>query len=600
VTVRKPLRREGYLPISDYAAIGDGRTVALVGLDGSIDWLCLPNLDSESVFAALLDAERGGSFQLAPDVPYEASGRYLEDTNVLETTFSTADGTIRVTDALTLPRDGLAPGRELARRVECLSGRVPVRWRVRPRFGYGFGNTRLSMRDGIPVGTAGADAVSVRSWELGDAQIDGDGFGARTELEDGARALVVLGADHQEPLVFPSRDEAEQRLDATAVFWKRWAGARSYGGPWRDGVLRSALALKLLVYAPSGAYAAAPTTSLPETPGGERNWDYRYCWVRDSAFAMDALLELGCEEEAHAYLWWLLHASQLTHPKLQVLYQLDGGREANERELPLAGYAGARPVRVGNGAADQLQLDVYGDLFEMVWLYVCHAERELDRDTGKRLAKTADLVAELWREKDSGIWEVRGQPMHYTQSKAMCWVALDRACRLAERGQLPSRGAERWRAEAEKIRQFVEERCWSGEKGSYVQAEGSTDLDASILLALPLGFGDAERMRTTVDTIRRELADGPLVWRYRSDDSLEGEEGAFLACSFWLVQALAVTNRGDEASELMEELLPLANDVGLYSEEMDGPSRDFLGNFPQALTHLALIEAALAISRGSG
>jgi GH15 family glucan-1,4-alpha-glucosidase len=241
---------------------------------------------------------------------------------------------------------------------------------------------------------------------------------------------------------------------------------------------------------------------------------------------------------------------------------------------------------------------VYGDLFEMVWLYVCHAGHELDGDTGKRLAKTADLVAGSWREKDSGIWEVRGEPMHYTQSKAMCWVALDRARRLAERGQLPRRGADRWGAEAEKIRRFVEERCWSEEKQSYVQAEGSTDLDASILLPLPLGFGDAERMRTTVDAVRRELADGPLVWRYRSDDSLEGDEGAFLACSFWLVRALAVTERIDEASELMEELLPLANDVGLYAEEIDGSSRDFLGNFPQALTHLALIEAAFAIARG--
>jgi GH15 family glucan-1,4-alpha-glucosidase len=592
--MRAPLRRDGYLPIRDYAAIGDGRTVALVGLDGSIDWLCLPNVDSESVFGALVDSERGGSFELAPDEPYEASRRYVEDSNVLETTFTSAGGAVRVTDALTLPRDGLAPGRELVRRIECLAGHVPVRWEVRPRFGYGLAETQISVRDGIPVATSGADALSLRSWGLG-----ADGFTGRAELEDGARALLVLGADHQEPLVFPSRDEAERRLDATTEFWQRWAGERTYDGPWRDEVLRSALALKLLVYAPSGAYVAAPTTSLPETPGGGRNWDYRYCWVRDSAFAVDALLELGCKEEAHAYLWWLLHASQLTHPKLQVLYTLDGGKEADERDLPLAGYAGARPVRVGNGAAGQLQLDVYGDLFEMVWLYVCHAGNELDRDTGKRLAKTADLVADSWREKDSGIWEVRGQPLQYTQSKAMCWVALDRACRLAERGQLPGGAAERWRAEAVNIRRFVEERCWSEEKQSYVQAEGSSDLDASILIPVPLGFGDPERMRTTVDAVRRELADGPLVWRYRSDDSLEGNEGAFLACSFWLARALAVTERIDEASELMEELLPLANDVGLYSEEMDGESRAFLGNFPQALTHLALIEAAMAVAQGN-
>jgi len=594
---KRPKRRDGYLPIRDYAAIGDGRTLALVGIDGSIDWLCLPHFDSPSAFGALLDPQKGGAFELAPDEPYTVTRSYAGETNVLETTFRSESGTVRVTDALTLSHPGLAPARELVRRVECVGGRLPMRWRVRPRFGYGLANTRLELRSGIPVATAGSDAVSLRLFDAGEARIRSDAFEGDFELREGGDALLALGADHQEPMVFPRREECERRLDQTLAFWTDWAGARSYEGPWRDEVIRSALALKLLVYAPSGAYVAAPTTSLPEVAGGERNWDYRYCWVRDASFAMDSLIELGCRAESRAFLWWMLHASQLTHPRLQVLYQLDGGIEAKERELPLAGYADSRPVRIGNGAADQLQLDLYGDLFETAWLYVRDGGARLDADTGKRFARTADLVAESWRQKDAGIWEVRGEAEHFTQSKIMCWVALDRACRLAERGQLPDAHAERWREEAGEIRRFVDERCWSDEKRSYVRAEGSDDLDASILVAPTLGFGEPDRLRQTVDAVRRELSDGPFVSRYRTDDALAGEEGAFLACSFWLVQALAATARVDEATSVMEELLPLANDVGLYAEEIDARTGAFLGNFPQALTHLALIGAALAVKR---
>ena len=596
---RRPERRAGYLPIQDYAAIGDGRTIALVGLDGAIDWLCLPNMDSPSACGALLDAEKGGSFQLEPVDPYEASRRYLERTNVLETTFETAGGVARVTDAMTLPHPGLAPGRELVRRIEGLSGRVQLRWCVKPRFGYGGRDTQLGLRAGVPIASAGQDAISVSSWDAGDPTIGDDEIKATLELSEGEQALIVLGADHQEPLVLPSRDEAEKRLDATQAFWERWSEEREYDGPWAEQVLRSILALKLLIYSPSGAIAAAATTSLPETPGGERNWDYRYCWVRDSSFVLDTLLDFGCHEEGHAFLWWVLHASQMTHPQLQVLYQLNGGMEAKERALPLEGYGGAQPVRVGNAAVEQLQLDIYGDLFEMAWLYVSEGQ-ELDPETGKRLAEIADLVARIWREKDAGIWEVRSGPEHFTHSKVLCWIALDRACRLAETGNVPDGGVERWRHEANEISRFVEERCWSEEKGSYVRAAGTDELDASVLLAPSFGFqhsDDGSRLRSTVDAIRRELADGPFVRRYVTEDALEGKEGAFLACSFWLVNALALTGRMDEASELMEQLLPLANDVGLYSEEIDPSSGDFLGNFPQALTHLSLIGAALAISR---
>src|SRR5215218_674860 len=381
----------GYVPIGDYAAIGDGRTVALVARDGSIDWLCLPDLDSPSVFAAVLDADRGGRFELGPDVPARARRRYLPDTNVLETTFTSAQGVVQVTDAMTLPNSDLGPARELIRRVDGVEGRVPMRWRITPAFGYATVPPRIGRRGRIPVAVGGRDALAVRSWDAGEAQIDDEAISGRFEVRASGSALIALCAAHQEPLVFPAREHVERRLDATTAYWRRWSAQRAYDGPWRDAVIRSALALKLLFHAPSGAIAAAATTSLPEEIGGERNWDYRFCWVRDSAFTLEALQHLGCPSEADAFFWWLLHASQLTHPHLQVLYRLDGGEHAPERTLALDGYRRSRPVRVGNGAAAQTQLDIYGDLLQTALIYT-EAGGRLDRETGRRLAGTADLV----------------------------------------------------------------------------------------------------------------------------------------------------------------------------------------------------------------
>jgi GH15 family glucan-1,4-alpha-glucosidase len=595
------MREDGYAPIRDYAAIGDGRTTALVALDGSIDWLCLPDLDSPSVFAAILDAERGGRFALAPEAPFETERRYLPGTNVLETTFRTADGAVRVTDAMTFPLVGLAPLRELVRRVEGLSGTVPLAWTVEPRFRYGTRAPRLGRRNGLAVADAGADAIALRTWAGGEPELRDGAIAGRFELRPGEDALVALSFGHQDPLVFGSREEVEARAEGTAAVWREWTGDREYDGPWKEAVLRSALALKLLVYSPSGAISAAATTSLPEDLGGERNWDYRFCWIRDSAFTLEAFLDLGCPAEAHAFFWWLMHASQLTSPRLEVLYQLDGGNRADERELPLHGYRGSQPVRVGNGAIDQRQLDIYGDLFQAVWVYV-ERGNELDPGHARRLARTASLVCDVWREPDRGLWEVRSEPVHFIQSKMMCWVALDRAIRLAERGQLSGKHVERWRREAEAVRRFVEERGYSEAKRSYVRFEGGEELDASLLLGSLLGYceGDNPRLAGTIEAIRRELAHGPYVHRYTGDDGLEGEEGAFLCCSFWLVEALARAGRLDEAAETMELLLGLANDVGLYAEEVDPRTGAFLGNFPQGLTHLALVSAAVAFTRASG
>ncbi|HYJ60537.1 MAG TPA: glycoside hydrolase family 15 protein, partial [Actinomycetota bacterium] len=473
-------------------------------------------------------------------------------------------------------------------------------WSVEARFAYGSNQTATSTRAGVPVATAGNDAVAVRTWDAGDAHVGPEGVAGSFVAQPGSTSVLALEMAHQEPLVLASRADVDRRLDATVAYWRGWVGDRTFGAGRRGAIVRSALALKLLVHSPTGAVAAAATTSLPEEIGGERNWDYRFSWLRDSAFVMEALLGLGCPDEAEAFFWWLMHASQLTHPRLQVLYRLDGGTRARERTLPLEGYIGSRPVRVGNAAAEQRQLDIYGDLLQTAWLYA-DAGHPIDREFGDRLAAIADLVTEIWRDRDAGIWEVRGDPEHFTQSKMLCWVALDRARRLADAGQIPSEHVDRWRASADEIVAFVEERCWSPEQRSYTRAAGNSELDASVLLGARLGYGDpaGERFAGTVEALRRELGDGPLIHRYRGPDGLPGGEGAFLCCSFWLAEVLALAGRQDEARTLMNQLLDLANDVGLYAEEIDPVSSAFLGNVPQGLTHLALLTASAALEEAA-
>jgi GH15 family glucan-1,4-alpha-glucosidase len=591
-------RGRGYAPIRDYAAIGDGRTVALVARDGSIDWLPFPALDSPSVFAAILDSGGGGRFVFEPEVPHAIERRYLPETNVLETTFVADQGTVSVTDAITLPRGPLGPFMELQRRIDGHSGSVPMRWSVEPRFGYGSRRARSGWRGSVPVLESGGDALAVLAHDAGTPESGPDGIGARLQVQAGSRGVVALSFARQEPLVLPSRPELDARFEETCAAWRDWAQGRSYSGRWGDAVLRSALALKLLVHAPSGALAAAATASLPEVIGGERNWDYRYCWIRDSAFTLNAFLRLGCPAEARAYFWWLMHASQLTHPRLNVLYGLGGGDRAAERELPLEGYRGSRPVRVGNAAAEQLQLDIYGELMETAWLYA-DAGNRIDRDIARRLADIADLVCEIWDKPDSGIWEVRSEPVHFTQSKMMCWIALDRARRLAGRGIIPAEQAPRWDEASEAVQEFIETECWSPAKRSYVRYAGAEELDASLLLGVLHGYegNGEERLAQTIDAVRRELAQGPYVLRYSGEDGLSGTEGAFITCSFWLAEALARQGQLDKAAGLMDQLVVLANDVGLYSEEIDPATAEFAGNFPQGLCHLALISAAKAIEQ---
>jgi GH15 family glucan-1,4-alpha-glucosidase len=409
--------------------------------------------------------------------------------------------------------------------------------------------------------------------------------------------VIALCASHQEPLVFPTEREMDARFAATISSWGSWSSSLVYQGPWREAVERSALILKLLIYAPSGAVAAAATTSLPERIGGERNWDYRFCWIRDAAFTMAALLRLGRSPEAKAYFWWLIHATQLTHPRVRPLYRLDGGTRTLETTLSMPGYRDSRPVRIGNAAAEQLQLDSYGELLATVWLYV-RAGGHLDPEIGGRVAGIADLVGRLWQQPDAGIWEVRSAPAHFTQSKLMCWVALDRAARLADEGLVPARNQKSWREQARACHDFIEAHCFSAALDSYTRSAGSEELDASVLLGLLSGYGEShsDRWRNTVQAVRRVLGRGPHLLRYTGDDGLSGTEGAFVSCAFWLVEALARTGQVEEAAVIMDELVGLANDVGIFAEEIDPETGAFLGNLPQGLSHLALISAATAIA----
>lgn len=599
-----------FAPIGDYALIGNCRTAALVARDGSIDWLCLPRFDSPSVFGALLDPDNGGRFRIRPAGAFQAERRYLPDTNILATTFRTASGLCVVRDGFAVQseagkRGALAPEHELIRAIEGLHGEVELEIVYDPRPDYG--RTRPTIRQRGALGfwcQSGGAALILRGdvpLELGDERRSLRGT---VQIRAGECRYLACIYDRDAPAVVPPLgDTARRKLDVSARWWRDWAGRSAYQGPYRDAVTRSALALKLLAYAPSGAVIAAPTTSLPERLGGERNWDYRYCWLRDASFTVRALFTLGYHEEAEAFLSWMLHATRLTWPELHVLYGVFGETRLSERELShLAGYAGSRPVRVGNDAQGQLQLDVYGEVIDAAAIFAARGGR-FDQGVRKLLDDLGRTVCRRWREPDEGIWEGRSGRRHHTHSKVLGWVALDRLIELHESGCIAV-AVDLFRAQRDAIRAEVEARGFNQRLGSYTRTFDGDDVDAS-LLTLPLyGYiaGSHPRMRSTCARIRDRLGRGSLLYRYAPgiDDGFPPGEGAFGICSFWAVECLAKGGELEAATRTFEEMLSYANDVGLFAEEIDPQTGAALGNFPQAFTQIGLINAALTLAAAGG
>ncbi|MFF8436697.1 glycoside hydrolase family 15 protein [Streptomyces bacillaris] len=589
--------------IEDYALIGDMQTAALVCRDGTADWLCLPRFDSHAVFAGLLGTEEHGFWRLSPARPEGTEPlpadrrRYRGDSLILESEWDTPRGTVRVTDFMP-PRDG-AP--QLIRIVEGVSGRVPMRSELRMRFSYGRVTPWVHKVDGRTVAVAGPDSV----WLDTQADTYGENLTTYSDFTVGPGDRVAFTISwqpsHREP---PALPDPEGSLEATELFWREWVDQCTYHGPYREAVVRSLITLKALTYAPTGGIVAAPTTSLPEEIGGVRNWDYRYTWLRDAAITLSSLLRTGYREEARAWREWLLRAVAGDPENLQIMYGIAGERELGEAELDwLPGYENSAPVRVGNGAANQLQLDVYGEVTEALHLAHMTGLTRNDYAMGLQL-RLIEYLEKHWEEPDEGIWEVRGPRRHFVHSKVMAWVAVDRTIKLIEAGDVEG-PLERWYELRDDIHRDVCERGYDKERNTFTQSYGSKELDASLLLIPQMGFlpPDDKRVIGTIEAIQRELSteDG-FILRYPTEgeeagvDGLEGDEGAFLACSFWMADDLAMIGRVDEARRLFEKLLSLRNDLGLLAEEWDSNLQRQVGNFPQAFSHVPLIDTALRLT----
>ena len=605
-------QERGAQPIADYGLLADCNSAALVARDGSIDWLCLPRYDSPSVFGRILDPA-AGHWSITPATAFTSERRYLPGTLVIETTFTTETGVAKVTDALVFAEGqrghdlGYDAPHELLRHVEGISGSVDFRFELAPRTEYGLvrplfrmegdggrtfgGPNRIRVRAGIPV-------------QIADVTMRGD-FTVSAG-ESAGFSLRWMPTEAKEPAPATAPDAVAARIADTVEGWRSWEADHDiYEGPHRELVRLSSRVLKGLTYRPTGAIVAAPTTSLPETVGGERNWDYRYAWIRDASLTLEALYIGSCSDEAEEFVSFMTSAAG-GGASLQIMYGIGGEHDLTERELPhLSGWRDSQPVRVGNGAWGQTQLDVYGELLNALYLYR-EQLGELHPEIQEFVAYLADMAAARWSETDAGMWEMRGEPRHHLSSKVLCWVALDRAVKLA-----PALGSfakvEQWTAERDRIRDAILERGWSESRGAYAQSFGSDELDAAQLLMPIVGFLPAtdERMRATIDAIARELTEDGLVLRYRNEeglnaDGLTGEEGTFVICSFWLVSALAQAGEIEQAEQLFDQLAGYGNDLGLLAEEIDTATGEQLGNFPQAFSHIGLITAAYEIDKARG
>ncbi len=585
-------------PIEDYGLIGDTRTAALVASDGAIDWLCVPSFDGVPVFAALVGGGEAGRFAMTPARPAAVvDRRYRPESATVETTWDCAPGRLTSTDGMVAEvAGGLLPTTLLVRRLSASGGPVEVLIDFDPRFGERHARPRVQRRGEVVVCSWRRIALSIHA--SGGIVVEPGRPVTAVVTPREPLTVSVCFAD-REPLVHVPPAVAWGALVHDERLWRLWCGQISRDVPYRDAVARSLLTLRLLTYSPTGAPVAAPTTSLPENPGGVRNWDYRYAWPRDASIGIGAFLGVGKDSEARRFMAWLASATRLDRPRLPVLLNLHGRRPHPERELTgWPGYEHSVPVRSGNGAAGQRQLDGYGWVLDAAWL-LSRAGWRLHGETWRAMAGFADTIAGTWHQPDAGIWEVRGDEAHHVHSKLMAWLALDRALRIAATRRTSAKRIRRWQEQREAIAADVREHGFDHGRGSYVRSYGSRDLDAALLVLplLEIEQRDSPRVRDTIDAIRQDLgAGGPLVYRYTpGNDGLPGIEGAFVACSFWLVQALAATGRRDEASELFGQLLELASPLGLYAEEIDPVSHRALGNFPQALSHAALVQAALAL-----
>ncbi|MFN2462345.1 MAG: glycoside hydrolase family 15 protein [Candidatus Dormibacteria bacterium] len=596
-----PRRTDGYLPIGDYGVIGDCRSVALVGVDGSIDWCCLPRFDSPSIFARLLDRSRGGSWQIAPVGAYTSRQDYADKTNILRTVFQTDHGMVIVSDFMPVDdhdvKQHARPHHHprIVRLVTGLAGTMRMKMKVDARPGYGAEPNPLVADGGRLHGDAGGHHYCISGTRP--LRSRSTEFTVRPG-ETVAFALAVNASGTCGRSMEDVESSRELRRDTQRYWWK-WINQCTYTGPYQNLVWRSALTLKMLTYAPTGAVVAAPTTSLPEWVGAERNWDYRYTWVRDASFTLYALFQLGFTQEATDFMEWLTHLT--VDRGLKILYNLDGHSPGAETTLPhLRGYRDSRPVRLGNGAEDQLQLDIFGELLDTVFIWAINGGR-ISPELWDELRQIVEAACERWQEPDAGLWEVRGENLEFTYGKAMCWVAVDRGLRLAARFGL-DHPREHWEKVRAEIHAAVLRRGWSKRLESFTQSFGSDQLDASVLRLVQLGFlplGD-RRLRSTIDAIDAGLSVGPLVYRYHvanTDDGLSSPEGSFIICAYWLADALALVGDLEQAERRFDRLLAFSSPLGLIAEEVDAETGALLGNFPQAFSHLALISAAVNIER---
>ncbi|MCO5731474.1 glycoside hydrolase family 15 protein [Rhizobium sp. SSA_523] len=583
-------------PIADHGIVGDLATLALIAKDGAIDFMCWPNFDSPTIFAALLDPDRGGLFELSPDMPdARVVQHYLPDTNVLVTRWMGKDSSVELTDFMAVKEGAFDSRTTLARRLKVTRGEVGFTMRCAPRFDYAREQVVPELDDTMAVWRPktghGIRLVSNRTLVRASDDIASSG-----RLRAGETAEFLLASVDEDRIDMSGVQEFE---DATITYWQNWAAQSSYRGRWREMVTRSALTLKLMTSRRHGSIIAAGTFGLPETPGGVRNWDYRATWIRDASFTVYALMRLGYQQEAQAFTSWIGKRATKCEAsgKLDIMYAVDGGPVPNETFLDhLRGYGGARPVRIGNDAVDQIQLDIYGELMDAVYLSNKYGHA-ISHDGWNGVRDVIDYVCEHWEEPDAGIWEMRREPQHFLHSRLMCWVAVDRAIRLASKRSLAAPFG-RWIEVRNQLYEDIWANFWNEEKGHFVQTKGGTSLDASLLLMPLVRFVSATdpRWLATLDAIGRTLADDGLVYRYRSEDGLSGEEGSFSACSFWYAECLARAGDVQRARAVFEAVLNYSNHLGLYAEEFDSQSH-LLGNFPQAFTHLALISAAFYLDR---